>query len=82
MEDAFLACPPCLKAWTMPEMQNVLNELRKADFGVSAKVIIGGALITDEFGQSIGADAAWKEDIKGVEICKRWVSRGLNSFLP
>ena len=61
---------------TMPEMQNVLSELRKAELRGNSKVIIGGALITDEFGESIGADAASKDAVKGVEICKRWASRG------
>ena len=61
---------------TTPEMENVIKELRKAQIRDSARVIIGGALITAEFGESIGADAASKDAVKGVEICKRWASSG------
>jgi len=59
---------------TMPEMQNVINELRKASLRNSTRVIIGGALITNEFGENIGADAASKDAVRGVEICKHWAS--------
>jgi methanogenic corrinoid protein MtbC1 len=59
---------------TTPEMENVIRELRKAEIRDSARVIIGGALITAEFGESIGTDAASKDAVEGVKICKRWAS--------
>ncbi|MGA3405020.1 MAG: corrinoid protein [Candidatus Bathyarchaeia archaeon] len=61
---------------TTPEMENVIKELRKAQIRGTAKVIIGGALITAEFGESIGADFASKDAVEGVKICKRWASSG------
>jgi 5-methyltetrahydrofolate--homocysteine methyltransferase len=57
---------------SMPEMRTVINELKKAGLRDTTKVIIGGAVITEEFGRSIGADAAARDAVKGVEICKTW----------
>jgi len=61
-----------LLSLTMPEMQKVIEELGKAELRNAAKVIVGGALITREFGKSIGADSACKDAVEGVEVCKRW----------
>ena len=37
------------------------------------KIIIGGAPITPEFASRIGADAAARDAIEGVNMCKSWV---------
>ena len=57
---------------TMPEMHKVIEGLGNANLRKATKVIVGGALITPEFGQSIGADSASKDAVKGVEVCKNW----------
>jgi len=58
---------------TMVEMENVINALKKAGLRDKVKVIIGGAPITDEYANRIGADGYGKDAVVGVEICKSWV---------
>lgn len=60
---------------TMVEMENVINELKKAGLRDKVKVIIGGAPITEEYAKRIGADGYGKDAVAGVEICKAWVSK-------
>ncbi|MEM2920982.1 MAG: corrinoid protein [Candidatus Bathyarchaeia archaeon] len=58
---------------TMVEMENVINALKKAGLREKVKVIIGGAPITDEYANRIGADGYGRDAVVGVEICKSWV---------
>jgi len=58
---------------TMPEMENILKELEKADFRNQVKVIVGGAPLTEEYAKTIGADAYAPDAVAGVNICKKWV---------
>lgn len=60
---------------TKGEMKTVIEELKKAALREKVRVIIGGAPITDEFCQEIGADAAAKDAAGGVRICKQWMAR-------
>jgi 5-methyltetrahydrofolate--homocysteine methyltransferase len=61
---------------TMKEMELVIKEIEKAGLRSKVKTIIGGAPITPEFAEKIGADAAAKDAVKGVKICKEW--RGID----
>jgi 5-methyltetrahydrofolate--homocysteine methyltransferase len=58
---------------TMPEVSNTLKALEKANLRNQIKVIVGGAPITKEFIEDIGADALAINAIDGVKKCKRWV---------
>jgi len=58
---------------TMPEVSNTLKALENANLRKGVKVIIGGAPITQEFIDDIGADAMAKNAIDGVKKCKGWV---------
>jgi len=58
---------------TMPEMENILKELEKADLRNQVKVIVGGAPLTEEYAKKIGADAYAPDAVAGVNICKKWV---------
>ncbi|MEM2930274.1 MAG: corrinoid protein [Thermoproteota archaeon] len=60
---------------TMVEMENIINELKKAGLREKVKVIIGGAPITEDYAKRIGADGYGKDAVVGVDICKAWVSR-------
>ena len=60
---------------TMPEMESVIKELEKAKLRNKVKVIVGGAPISSEYAIQIGADAAGKDAVDGVGICKRWIAR-------
>ncbi|MBS7624003.1 MAG: corrinoid protein [Candidatus Bathyarchaeia archaeon] len=59
---------------TMIEMENVIKALRDAGLRDKVRIIIGGAPITREFAERIGADAAARDAVEGVNICKSWVS--------
>ena len=58
---------------TMIEMENVIKALKEAGLRNRVKIIIGGAPITREFAEKIGADAAARDAVEGVNICKSWV---------
>ncbi|MEM2507706.1 MAG: corrinoid protein [Candidatus Bathyarchaeia archaeon] len=58
---------------TMIEMENVIKALKEAGLRDRVKIIIGGAPITKEFAEKIGADAAAGDAVEGVNICKSWV---------
>jgi len=59
---------------TMVEMEEIIKALKEAGLRDKVKVIIGGAPITEEFAKKIGADAAAKDAVEGVNICKSWVA--------
>jgi 5-methyltetrahydrofolate--homocysteine methyltransferase len=58
---------------TLDEMENIINELKKADLRESVKVIIGGGAVYESFAKRIGADGWSTSAVTGVEQCKRWV---------
>ena len=53
---------------TMPQMQNVINALKEA--GVQAKVIIGGAPVTQNYADEIGADGYAPDAASAVDVTK------------
>ncbi len=73
--NADIICCSALLTTTMAEMKNVVLKLDKDGLRDKIKIMIGGAPITDEFCQSIGADyytadAASAADV-ALKICKR-----------
>jgi len=60
---------------TMVEMESIIKELKKAGLRKNVKIIIGGAPITSEYAKRIGADAAARDAVEGVNICKSWVAK-------
>jgi len=58
---------------TMIEMESVIKKLKEANLRDKVKVIIGGAPITSEYAEKIGADAAAKDAVEGVRICSELV---------
>jgi len=59
---------------TMPEMENVIKELKKAGLRGQVKIIVGGAPLTEDYAKKIGADAYAPNAVAGVNICKKWVA--------
>ena len=57
---------------TMDEMGKVVTLLKEAGVRDKVKVIIGGAPITDEYSEKIGADAAAKDAVDGVRVIRKW----------
>jgi len=62
-----------LLSTTMPYMETVIDELKKAGLRDKVKVIIGGAPFVEEDMKRLGADALGKDAIIGLEICKEWM---------
>jgi len=58
---------------TMDQMRVVIEELKNAGLRSKLKVIVGGNPMTEEFGKEIGADAAVRDAVIGVRVCKKWV---------
>lgn len=63
-----------LMTTTMQRMREVITEAKKA--GVSSKVMIGGAVITQEYADEIGADGYSKDAAEAVKLAKRLNGRG------
>lgn len=61
---------------TMMEMEKVIKALEDAGLRSRVKVIIGGAPVSREYAEKIGADAYARDAVEGVSICKSWISEG------
>ncbi len=62
-----------LMTTTMPQMKEVIAQVEKE--GLKCKVIVGGAVLTEEYAQSIGAAAYAKDARQAVIIAKRVMDR-------
>ena len=62
-----------LMTTTMKEMKNVIEYARER--GVTAKIIIGGAVITQEYAEEIHADGYAKDAADAVRIAERLTGR-------
>ena len=57
---------------TMIEMENVVKMLEESGVRNSLKVILGGAPLTQEYAEKIGADAAAIDAVEGIRIINGW----------
>jgi len=71
--DPDIVAMSALLTTTMVEMESIIEELKKNGLREKVKVIIGGAPITSEYAEKIGADAAAKDAVEGVRICSEWM---------
>jgi corrinoid protein of di/trimethylamine methyltransferase len=62
-----------LLSTTMVKMADTVDAIVKAGIRGKVKVIIGGAAVNAEYATEIGADAAAKDAVDGVAICKSWL---------
>jgi len=62
-----------LLSTTMIKMADTLDATTRAGIRDRVKVIIGGAAVNAAYAKEIGADAAAKDAIDGVAICKSWL---------
>jgi 5-methyltetrahydrofolate--homocysteine methyltransferase len=60
---------------TMVQMKNVLEALQGAGLRDSVKVIVGGAPVTEQYAQEIGADAYASNASVAVETAKALLGR-------
>ena len=56
----------------MVQIDKVIEELHNS--GSRAKVMVGGAALTQEYADKAGADAYAKDGVAAVEIAKRFVN--------
>ncbi|MBQ4529044.1 MAG: homocysteine S-methyltransferase family protein [Lachnospiraceae bacterium] len=68
-EKADVIALSALMTTTMQEMKNVIEYAREK--GVTAKIIIGGAVITQDYADEIGADGYSKDAADAVKLVKR-----------
>jgi 5-methyltetrahydrofolate--homocysteine methyltransferase len=60
-----------LLSTTIPEMANVISELEEAGLREQVKVIVGGAPLTQQYADRIGADSYAKDAAEAVVMVKR-----------
>jgi 5-methyltetrahydrofolate--homocysteine methyltransferase len=60
---------------TMTSMADAIAELNKRGTRNKVKVIIGGAAVDKGYASNIGADAAARDAVEGVSICKDWTTK-------
>jgi methanogenic corrinoid protein MtbC1 len=56
-------------------MRNIVEALEGEGLRNDVKIVIGGAPVTQQFAESIGADAYGENAFKAVEICKNLVKK-------
>jgi len=56
---------------TMWKMKEVIDALKREGLRDKVKIIVGGAVITEEFAKEIGADAYAKDAVTAVKVCKK-----------
>ena len=60
---------------TMTSMADTIVELKKRGIRNKVKVIIGGAAVDRAYATKIDADAAARDAVEGVSICKDWTAK-------
>jgi 5-methyltetrahydrofolate--homocysteine methyltransferase len=68
-----LVCLSALLTVTMPAMKTTIAALENAGVRNSVKVLVGGAPITREFAETIGADAYGESATAAVTLARRFV---------
>lgn len=68
-----------LMTTTMQEMRNVISHAKQC--GCKAKIIIGGAVITQEYAEEIGADGYSKDAAEAVRLVERLLGTGSSQVL-
>jgi methylmalonyl-CoA mutase cobalamin-binding domain/chain len=59
---------------TMQSVGKVIEALKAAGLRERVKIIIGGAPVTEDYVNSIGADAFANDAVYGVKVCEGWIS--------
>lgn len=71
-ENADIIALSALMTTTMVEMKRVIEEAQKA--GLDAKVIIGGAVVTESYADEIGADGYAPDARSAVDLVRRLIN--------
>ncbi len=68
---AAIVAMSALLTTTMPAMRETVDAINQAGCRHEVKIIIGGAPVTAEYAQQIGADGYSEDAVRAVELCKR-----------
>jgi len=60
---------------TMPEMENVLQELGAKGFRDTLKIMVGGAPVSASFAEKIGADGYGADAAEAVQLARRLIDQ-------
>jgi 5-methyltetrahydrofolate--homocysteine methyltransferase len=71
--DATLVGASALLTTTMPEQQEIIEELKEAGLRDQVKVMVGGAPITQSWAEKIGADGYAEDAIAAVALARKLV---------
>jgi len=72
-QDCQILALSALLTTTMPEMANIINAVKEAGLDGKVKVIIGGAPITQNYADEIGANGYAPDAGSAVDVCKELV---------
>jgi methylmalonyl-CoA mutase cobalamin-binding domain/chain len=72
---ANIVCLSALLTVTMPSMKTTIDALTSAGIREKAKVIIGGAPVTQQYADEIGADGYGENANVAVQIARRLVAK-------
>lgn len=73
-ENCRVICCSALLTTTMPEMEKVIGEAIDAGIRDKVKIMVGGAPVTQEFAESIGADGYTDDAASAAELAARFCS--------
>lgn len=73
---ASIVCISTLLSTTLPEMRRIVQGLRQADKKRRLKIMVGGAPVTQEFADSIGADAYTENAVDAAELARSFFVPG------
>ncbi|HIX59105.1 MAG TPA: cobalamin-dependent protein [Candidatus Blautia gallistercoris] len=68
--DAELVCISSLLTTTLKEMQHIVRSIRRYDTGHHLKIMVGGAPVTQEFADSIGADGYTENAMDAAKMAR------------
>jgi corrinoid protein of di/trimethylamine methyltransferase len=60
---------------TIGEIKNVIDEFKNSGWRDKVKIIVGGAAVSEDYAQEIGADGYGADAAQGVRICKEWTRK-------
>jgi corrinoid protein of di/trimethylamine methyltransferase len=60
---------------TMPKMKEIVEALEKANLRDKVKVIVGGAPVSEEWAEEIGADAYAADAMEAVKVTEKLISK-------
>ena len=70
---ARIVCLSALLTVTMPSMKKTIDALKEAGFGDQGKGLVGGAPVTPQFAEEIGADGYGETANAAVALARRFV---------